>query len=227
MRRIDLRRGTFSFSALAILFISSFLASPANAHAQEDELKPPPAWKVRLDRPDRGSVEDIWYVDMPPGWHVTTGPAAILWDPARTAEGTYRIESEIFLFDPEGRREGFGIFFGGSDLEGEGQAYGYFLLREGGEFLVKTRLGDDTRTVVDWTAHPAISSWAGRDEDAQTAKNVLAMEIGTETVVFHVNGQEVASVATEDLPVEGKVGLRVNHSVNIHVTTLDVIQRVP
>ena len=126
-------------------------------------LNVPPTWQPRLDNPERGSLEDIWYVDMPPGWHITTGPAAILWDPATTASGDFRIESETLLFDPEGRREAFGFFFGGSDLEGEGQ-----------------------------------------------------------TIRFFVNGAEVASLPRSELNTAGTVGFRVNHNVNIHLTTLDV-----
>ena len=31
---------------------------------------------------------------MPPGWHTTTGPAAIIYNPENTAKGQYRLESE-------------------------------------------------------------------------------------------------------------------------------------
>ena len=103
-------RASVPFAATAVL--ACILTAPLPA--QEQELTPPPTWQLRLDNPATASVEDIWYVDMPPGWHITTGPAAILWDPANTASGDFRIESESFLFDPEGRREGFGIFFGGT-----------------------------------------------------------------------------------------------------------------
>ena len=103
-------------------------------------------WDVRLANPDRGGVEDIWYVGMPPRWHITTGPAAILWDPAKAADGNFRIESEIYLFD---------------------------------------------------------------------------------TVRFSVNGAVVASLPRGQVLTDGTVGFRVNHSVNIHITTLDVTSRIP
>ena len=212
---------------VAFALVATPLILPPALSAQDAELTPPPTWKVRLDAPDRGSLDDIWYVDMPPGWHVTTGPAAILWDPERTASGDFRIQSESFLFDPEGRREAFGFFFGGSDLEGPNQSYGYFLIREGGEFIVKTRRGAETETLIPWTAHPSIVSFATKPEDAQTAKNVLALEVSGSEIHFFVNDQEVGTLSRESLPTDGVVGLRVNHNVNIHVTNLDVSGRLP
>jgi hypothetical protein len=172
-------------------------------------------------------VEDIWYVDMPPGWHITTGPAAIFWDPANTASGGFRLESESYLFDPQGRQEGFGIFFGGSNLQGENQAYTYFLIREGGEFIVKRREGSQTPTLVPWTAHESIVSFATKPAETHTAKNVLAVEARDEEVLFFVNGARVASLPRDQLPTNGIVGFRVNHNLNLHITTLEVISPVP
>lgn len=209
-------------AGLVTLLSAPILLSPRSLVAQEDDLAPPPTWQVRLDRPDRGSVDDIRYVDMPPGWHITTGPAAIFWDPATTAAGDFRIESEVFLFDPGQRQEAFGIFFGGSDLQGPEQAYTYFLIREGGEFIVKARQGSEASTVIPWTAHEAIVSYATRPEASETAKNVLVVEAEGNTVRFFVNGAEVASLPRDGILTDGTVGLRVNHNLNLHFSTLDV-----
>lgn len=207
-----------------VIFLAATILLPAHSlRAQEKELAPPPTWEVRLDNPERGSLDDIWYVDMPPGWHITTGPSAIFWDPERTASGDFRIESEIFLFDPGSRREAFGVIFGGANLEGPGQEYSYFLIREGGEFIVKGRAGEEAPTLIPWTAHEAIVSYATKPADAETAKNVLAVEARGDTVRFFVNGAEVASLPRSGLRTDGVVGLRVNHNLNLHVSTLEVI----
>lgn len=181
----------------------------------------PDGWEARPDQAG-ADLTEVEFVTMTPGWHVTTGPATILYDPAKTARGAFRVESETFLFDPRGRREAFGIFMGGRDLQGAGQEYLYFLLRPTGEFLIKRRTGANTSDVVGWTPHEAIVSWAGRGDEAANAKNVLAVEAGTETVRFLVNGAEVATLPRRDLSLDGVVGLRVNHMVDIHVTTLSV-----
>ena len=202
---------------LRVLAALALLAAPL--HAQD--LQRPAGWKVRFDRAGSTEAELEMFVSMPPGWHITTGPAGIFWDPSVTASGNFRAEMEVFLFDPQGRREAFGVVFGGKDLEGDGQTYTYFLLRDGGEFIVKRRQGAETPTLVDWTSHASVRSYADRGEDA-SVKNVLTVEAGAETVRFLVNGQEVAARPREQLPVDGVVGIRVNHALNLHISRLAV-----
>lgn len=188
--------------------------------AQEDQTGPPEGWVVRLDRPGSGQAPD--FQDMPPGWHITTGPAGILYHPENTASGAFRVESETSLFDPGQRNEAYGVFFGGKNLDGDAQSYTYFLVRRDGSYLVKRRDGTETSEIQGWTKHEAVTSWEGRGEDESAAKNTLAIEAGSEELVFFVNGQEVFRVAREGQHVDGIVGLRVNHGLNIHVSSLDI-----
>ena len=210
--------------SLGPLFVlSTLIAVPLSG--QEDAQPKPDGWELRVDRPDRGGPDDVMFVDMEPGWHVTTGPAAILYHPDRTASGAFRVESEVFLFDPGERREAFGVFVGGQDLAGDDQAYTYFLIRRSGEYLIKRRAGADTHVVRDWTAHDALVSWEEREADAATVKNVLAVEVGADDVAFFANGEELARVPREGLETDGVVGLRVNHGLNLHITSLEVTER--
>ena len=194
----------------------------AEAGAVDPSVEPKPAgWQLRLDHPDRGSPDSVYFVDMAPGWHVTTGPATLLYHPDSTASGQYRVEGAFHLFDPGRRREGYGIFVGGQQLQGEQQRYTYFLLRRDGRFLIKTRTGEETTVVRDWSEHPAIVSWEGKPADAATAANTMAIEVGSNEVAFLVNAQEVARVPKSELTgTDGIFGLRVNHALNLHVTSL-------
>ena len=204
----------------ALTIAVSGVVATSPAAAQDDEGLPfPEGWEVRFDR-EGASMDDLYLVTMPPGLHVTTGPAMIAYHPDSVATGDFRIESDTFLFDPEGRREAFGFFVGGTDLQGPGQRYTYFLLREGGEFLVKTRSGTETNEVQGWTAHPAIVSFATKPEDAGTARNVLALEASGDDLRFFVNGEQVWSGARQGLATAGTFGIRVNHGLNLHVTTI-------
>jgi hypothetical protein len=190
--------------------------SAAAASAQDQEFTRPPDWQIRFDHPAPDSA--IYFVDMPPGWHITTGPAAILFDPAMTATAPFRLESKIFLFPGE-YREGYGIIFGGTDLEGEAQAYVYFLLRKDGRFLVKQRHGAETTTHIPWTAHDAIVPHDGGESPVE---NVLAVVTNTDAIIFEVNGTEVGRLERASLAADGVVGLRVNHRLNLHVASLTV-----
>jgi hypothetical protein len=199
-----------------LLVSAAMLAAPATA--QEQELKRPADWKVRFDRagiPDTA----IYFVSMPPGWHVTTGPAGILYNPATKAQGEFRLTSTIFLFDPGRRhREAYGILFGGRELDSPNQSYTYFLIRDTGDFLVKRRDGSGTKTVHQWSPSGAIMKHPG---DAN-AKNILMIEAKADVVDFYINGEKVTRVPRGEIRVEGIVGLRVNHSLNLHVTDLVV-----
>lgn len=212
MRRI------FLVAAIAPAFLLA-LNTVAQEAAKKQEAKEemPPGWKMRLDKADANPA-DFRFWTMPPGWHITAGQAAIVYDPAKTAKGTYRIESETFLFPGE-HLEGFGVFFGGKNLDQASQSYTYFLIRKDGRYLVKAREGEQTRSIVPWTAHAAIIP---HDGTKQTAKNILAVEVGVETVDFLVNGQKVTSLPRAQLSTDGVVGLRVNHHVNVHITSLNV-----
>lgn len=197
--------------------IGLLLVAAGTLSAQER----PANWKVRFDRPS-ASDSALRFETMEPGFHIATGPAGIFYNPANQASGQYRVEAEIFLFDPEGRREAFGILVGGKNLEADDQSYTYFLIREGGQFILKRRSGGEAPTIQGWTAHPAIVSFATKPEGESTAKNVLAIDVGVEQVRFLVNGQEVASLPKSEVETDGIVGLRVNHRLNLHVSRLDV-----
>jgi len=190
----------------------------------------PAGWEVRLDSPneelviagDTTTIEpDIWFTSMTPGWHVTMrSPRAIFWHPASTAEGDYSVTSNIFLFEPGTRNEGYGLFVGGSDLSGENQSYTYFLLRRSGEFLVKLRNGSETETVEGWTPHEAIVPWS---DDAQgTISNILGVKTEGDTISFLVNDTVVHSMDKGSIPTDGVIGFRFNHAINVHVSTFDV-----
>lgn len=204
---------------LVLLTFAGFLA-PGLA-AQEAEFTRSAGWSLRADRASV-DLSEVFFVDMPPGWHITTPQAVTVWRPDQSATGRYRAEMEVYLFDPEGRREAFGMFIGGADLEGGAQRYLYFLLREGGEFTIKVRRGDEAPTLVPWTRTEAMISFAGRPDGEATALNLLAVDVGADNVRFLVNGTEVAELPRGDLPLDGIVGMRVNHRLNLHIGRLEV-----
>jgi len=202
----------------AFMAVMLLAGAPFSVAAQDFDR--PEGWKVRFDQ-DGATESDLeMFVSMPPGWHVTSGPAAIYWHPEESASGNYRVEMEVYLFDPGARREGFGLLFGGRNLENGDQRYSYFLIRNGGEFIVKKREGAEAPTVQPWTRHEAILSYADRGSDA-SVRNVLVVEVDSRRVRLSVNGDTVWEGARDELDVEGAFGFRVNHGLNLHVARLD------
>jgi len=190
------------------------------SHVAGQDLERPDGWLTRFDADGMSEADLETFVEMPPGWHVSTGPAGILWHPENTISGDFRAEMEVFLFDPEGRREAFGIFLGGSALESDNVEYTYFLLRDGGQYIIKRREGTETPTIRPWTSHDAVKSYSDRGADA-SVKNVLAVEARSDEVRFYVNGAEVARVPRDEVGVDGVFGFRVNHRLNLHISKLE------
>ncbi|MFW6200278.1 MAG: hypothetical protein ACOC8K_06890 [Gemmatimonadota bacterium] len=197
--------------------------TPLAAQAPDDiEGSPPAGWEILTD--DVGADTDaIAFAAMEPGFHLTTGPAALFYDPGNTARGSYRAHANIHLFAPEDPGAPFGLFVGGSDLDGSYQTYTALLLRASGEFSVLRRLSfTSSETLVEWTSHDGVRGWARRDEGAQTVENSLSIEVRDGEMTFFVNDEEVARVPRTDQGGEGVAGLRVEEGVNLHVTDFEV-----
>lgn len=198
---------------------------------QGENLEVPEGWNVRLDHADHEAViganpdsADIYFVNMTPGWHITTGPAGIFYHPSNKVTGNYTLHSTIHYFDPKGRnREGYGVFMGGKALEGGDQTYIYFLLRNTGEYLIKERIGEETGVIKTWTASDAINVYEEGIE-ASSVKNELKVQVSGDNLSFYINGAEVASMEKGSLDTDGTFGMRLNHSVNLHVSDLGVEQ---
>jgi hypothetical protein len=212
-----------SFQALRPLVVVSVLAITTPVAAQELAFPSPTSWNVRVENAAGEGPGDVYFVEMPPGWHVRTGPSSILWDAANVAGGNFRVEVDVYLFDPETRREPFGILVGGRQLDGPEPEYLSFVVREGGEYAVGRRSGGGTQTLIGWTRHPAIVSWRDRPGGETTAHNVLAVEAVPDEVRFFANDREIVALVRSALPpLEGVVGLRVSEDLELHVSGLEI-----
>ena len=208
------------------LLALALAAAPLAAQQHEDHDKSvqgggtlPTGWMARTDngRP----ITNLKLEVMAPGWHVTTGPAVILYRDADRADGAFHAVSTIHLFPSSGHAEAFGVFLGGQNLQAANQAYTYFLIRGDGKFAIKRRNGTAATTVVDWTDSDAIV----KAKADSAVVNELSFEVGGDSVTFMVNGKPVHTAAASALDTRGLVGLRVNHNLNLHVQSLGVHPR--
>ena len=192
------------------------LAFPLVAGAQGVQAD---GWEARLDfEADIDSV--LGFMNMGSGVHVTTTGAgfAIFWQPESMAEGDFSISATFTQMERSGHANAYGLFMGGSDLQGPNQQYTYFMLRQGGEFLIRKRMGEDLPILVEWTAHDAINDL----NDRGSSTNTLTVEAAGDTVRFLVNGAEVSSQARSAVDTDGITGLRVTHLLNMHIDDLDL-----
>ena len=179
------------------------------------EATPVPAnWSVRLDDPS-GDMSGFRLSEAGGGVQIETGPAGIAYDASQSVAGDYTVSATFTeVGAPAGHREAFGLFIGGSDLDGPGQRYTYFLVRADGSYLIKRRNGDETMNVSDgWMQETSVASGDGTGD----VVNALSIIRVGDLVHFAVNGTQVATVPTSELDVDGVTGVRVNHNLNVRI----------
>ena len=152
---------------------------------------------------------------MPPGWHVTMGPGAVLFDSLHRAEGRFVVESEIFLF-PNSSAAEYGLVFG----KVEGSWVGFLTRRDGTAAIVR-RSGGGEAALIPWFAHDSIPRPA-----AEPVRVLLRVEAERDSAHFVVNGARVGSVLRSAAPMDGVFGLRVGRGLNVHVSRLDYTRRL-
>ena len=201
---------------LMVLVAISALAIPFVGQAQEGGVTAE-GWETRLDRGGE-AASVLHFRTMGSGVHASTAGrgGAIFWQPNSMGKGTYTISASFTQTEPSGHPNSYGLFFGGSNLSESNQRYSYFLIRQGGQFLIKKRMGEDTPDVVDWTPHNAINDLDGEGR----SNNTLAVEIGSSQVRFLVNGTEVSTQPSSAVDTDGIAGLRVTHLLDVHVGDL-------
>lgn len=203
---------------LSLVFLS--LATPLAAQQ-------PGGWQVVLDSTARvtpakpAPARPYRFTEMPPGFHVTMGPGALLYAPDNEAGGRFRLEAQIFLF-PGTSDEGYGLFIGGTNLDKGEPAYTAFLLRRSGEAGVIRQDGERTTVYLPWTRPDSVNLQQGDG----VAGNVLAIVAGDDSVWFKVNGRPIGGVPRSLAPLEGIFGYRVGPGLDVHAATLDYTRHI-
>lgn len=177
----------------------------------------PSGYSGRTDRAD-AQLSDARYVASGSGWEVTTGPAHTLWSANDNATGTFTASATFEQLERPRHPEAFGIFIGGSDLDGPNQAYTYFLVRGTGEAFAQRRNGSQLTRLAAWAPNAAVP--AADDAGRQTYN--LRVQAGADSVRFFVNDTQALAVAASDAPAEGIAGLRINHNLRLRVTPLSI-----
>lgn len=181
----------------------------------------PEGYALRLDRPD-GDQAEYQVTEEDGGLRVQTGPAGILYDDTHAVEsGDYSVSATFTeVGAPANHREAFGLFVGGSELEGDAQRYTYFLVRADGRYLIKQRDGSGTSNVSEggWVDSDAVNAAA----EAGDVTNTLAIEVQGDQVHFMVNGTEVATVPATEVDAHGIAGVRINHNLNVRVEDFEL-----
>lgn len=187
----------------------------------------PAGWSARLDdgATKRGmTAANLHFVTMGEGYHVTSGPAAIYYNPRDMMKGSYTVSATFTQEKAPSHPEAYGLFVGGSNLQDTTEQYFYFLVRGNGQYLVNHRAGMAVHKIVDWTPSPAVKA-----QDASgKATNALAIRVTPDSVVLVANGTPVRAFSRAEMHgmvPDGQAGIRVNHNLDVHVADFKAAQQ--
>lgn len=210
---------------LAMTMLAMWVTLTAAALAEQTpktKLERPTDWVTRSDSGAQTSAP-LYFVSMPPGWHITTGPGTLLYRPEQTCLKSCRIETEIFLFPGKGDG-GYGVFFG-LEVAGDPTAhYDAFMLRHDGAYARGPRGG-----AFPWSLD--FARYVAQALPDKPVKNIITIDVedrdDARHATFTVNGHRMLLEHyphgdTARTPLAGVVGLRVDAGVNLHVTRFDV-----
>ena len=184
----------------------------------------PKGWKMRVDRSTEASDPDapgpIKFVTMGSGFHATNPQAAVYWNPANTASGSYTLKGTFTLMKPSGHNNYYGLVFAGSNLEGPQQSYLYFLVAQNGTWLIKRREGDKPENVTPRTPNDAVK----KPDESGKSTNTLEVRVGADKIDYAVNGTVVHSTPKTGptAKTDGIYGIRVNHLLEVQIDGLGV-----
>jgi hypothetical protein len=180
----------------------------------------PKGWKLRVDRSTSASDPDaagsIKFVEMGSGFHATNPQAAVYWNPANTATGSYTLKGTFKLIKAGGHSEYYGLVFGGSDLEGAGQSYLYFMVSADMTWLIKSRNGSGTAQIASSGSMSDAVKMPGADG---TSTNALEVRVTADKIAFVVNGAVVHTMPKtgQVSKTDGIYGFRINHMLEVQV----------
>jgi hypothetical protein len=180
-------------------------------------------WKVRVDRSTSATDPDasgaVKFTSSGAGFHASDPQAAVYWNPANTASGTYTLKANFTLLEPSNHTNYYGFIFGGKDLDGAQQSYTYFTVAQDGTWLLKRRDGSSTSNVAPKTPSNAVKT-PGADGKSL---NVLEVRVTPAKVDFVINGTVAHSEPKSAFAsTDGIYGFRVNHFLEVQIDGLAV-----
>jgi hypothetical protein len=198
---------------ISVAVLAMLAAMSLNAQA-------PAGWKMRVDRSMNASDPDasgsIKFVTQGSGFHANNPQAAVYWNPSNTATGNYTLKGTFTLVKTMGHSEYYGLIFGGNGLDAAGQNYIYFMVEEGGTWLVKSRTGNSTGEIASSGGPSNVVKKVGPNG---TSTNALEVRVGADKIDFVVNGTVVKSVPKSGAAAktDGTYGMRINHMLEVQV----------
>ena len=189
-------------------------------------------WMGKVDaREAQGGakIEDTKMVTMGQGLHVTTGPAAVYWNPANTASGNYTVEASFTEREFMGLNDHahpYGIFIGGNDMGTDNQSLLYCAAYGNGNFIVRgfAPASFQLNGGRQGQASEAVNKAAAK---GQSVTQKVALKVSADKIECLINDKVAGTYAKTDVVATGKLkstdgiyGLRFGHNTDAHIAGL-------
>jgi hypothetical protein len=216
---------------LTIVLAASAVASVVSAQDADRSVKgggiTVSGWEGRVDRrPAAGgkTIADSKFASEGGALRLSVGPAAVYWNDANMAKGDYEVKASFKEHKMAASHpHSYGIFIGGSDLDGDAEKLAYCIVYGNGTYSIKTFNGAKVTTVVDRAASDALHKADANGESS----NEVGWRVKGGKASCVVNGTEVKSLDKAELvgadkltSLDGVYGIRVSHNLELTVSGL-------
>jgi len=213
--------------AIAAALLTSVVHGAPQAAQQDADRKVAgggitvPGWKGKVDvgggNKQGLAITDSKFAPEGSGFRLTTGPAAVYWNPANTAKGDYTVKATFR--EPKqsySHPHPFGVFIGGNKLDSDQQTFVYCVAYRDGTYVIRQFNGPTATTLAKKTAHAAINKAAGPEAEVT---NEVGWTVKGNRAECVINGQAVQGFDKTELVGAGKLestdgvyGIRVSHN---------------
>jgi hypothetical protein len=172
-------------------------------------------WQGKADPNNRQglTVNDSKFGPEGSGFRLTTGPAALYWNPANTMKGDYTVRATFTeAKQTYNHPHPFGVFIGGSALDTDTPNALWCGAYRDGTFFVRGFANGKPNTLAKKNAHEKVAKAAGPDAEV---KQEVALTVKGDRVECMVNGASVWSATKAELggmSTDGIAGIRVSHN---------------
>jgi hypothetical protein len=194
-----------------------------------------PGWQGKVDASEASKgakVEDSKFVMQGAEIHLNNGPAAIYWNPANKASGSYTVSAtftEPKYMSSNDHPHPYGVFIGGNKLDTDQYTLLYCAPYGNGTYIVR---GFGPAPFQMGGRRPTPSDAIKKAETGGSVTQEVAWVVTPEKAECKINGTVVASYPKADLVGAGKLesldgiaGLRVAHNVDVNVSGFKVTKQ--
>jgi hypothetical protein len=178
-------------------------------------------WQGKADSGNRQglTINDAKFAPEGSGFRLTTGPAALYWNPANMGKGDYTVKATFT--EPKqtyNHPHPFGVFIGGSGLDTDAPNALYCVAYRDGTFLVRQFVAGKPNTLAKKNANASVMKAAGPEAEV---KQEVGLTVKGDRVECMINGTSVWSATKAELggaQTDGITGIRVSHNSEAVVT---------